>query len=95
MRAEGVETLFGQIQFEDAVTLPGASLIFSSRHFEEEEIPAAEMGVVEQAWQEAKSETSAKRRDDESKFILILDSWTGGSGRGGWWGEVFQVGAGG
>ena len=50
------------------------------------------MGVVEQALQEAKS---TKRRDDESKFILILDFWTGGSGRGGWWGEVFQVGAGG
>ena len=83
--------LFGQILFEHAVTLLGASLIFSSRHFEEEEIPAAETGVVEQAWQEAKS---AKRRDDESKFILIRDSWTGGSGRGGWWGEVFQVGAG-
>ena len=39
----------------------------------EEEIPAAERGVVEQAWQVVKSATIAKRRrDDDDNFILIL-----------------------
>ena len=71
------------------------SLVFmnlSEKVFHHKKIPAAERGLVEQAWQAVKRATTKKSKED---FILVLllffflDKW---QWRGGWWEELFQVG---